>query len=221
MGSRSRTLAPVLTAALAAAVGCSVAVDTGGLAGGQARGPGDAGADGRSSSSSSGGGDGGGSSGADGGGCDRVKLTIVGCDSPSYAPKGASSTLAVRAAPEVLVYGHHNGSVFGPMIIDDRRTEPHHLVLAAHDSTKWQVTAKKPSAILSVVLTGYLQSTAEVPSGVTVRVGAARTPDAYDTSDPEYEELVAYARSETGASSVTAFAGCHDADQLLIEDGCP
>lgn len=150
-----------------------------------------------------------------------MKLTIVGCDSPSYAPKGTSSTTAIRSSPEVLVYGQHNGSVFGPTVIDDRRTEPHHLVLAAHDTTKWQVMAKKPSAILSIVLTGYLQSVAEAPSGVTVVTGAAKTPYAYDTSDLGYEELVSHAKAQTGASAVTAFAGCHDADQLLIEDACP
>lgn len=220
MGTRSRTFAAALSSAIAAAVGCSLAVDTGGLTGSVARSGVDAAADGRSSTSSSGG-DGGGSSTDGRAGCDRVKLTIVGCDGPSYAPKGTSSTTATRSSPEVLVYGQHNGSVFGPTIIDDRRTEPHHLVLAAHDTTKWQVTAKKPSAILSIVLTGYLQSVAEAPSGVTVVTGAAKTPYAYDTSDPGYEELVSHAKAQTGASAVTAFAGCHDADQLLIEDACP
>ena len=53
------------------------------------------------------------------------------------------------------------------------------------------------------------------------------TPNAPDTADAfEYPSsnanaLFQHAKTLTGASAVTAFAGCHDADELRIEDACP
>jgi len=211
----------VVALAVAAGVGCSLAVDTKGLSGGSSAGGADAAADARgstSSASSSGGGDGGSSSG---GGCAKVRVAVEDCDDSAYVPKGNGSTVATRATPEVLIYGHHNGPVFDAKVtIDDQRTEPHHLVLATHDATKWVVTAKKPSAILSIVTSGYEVSSIEAPAGVPIKAGAAKTPYTYDALPPDYDELVAYAKAQTGASAVTAFAGCHDAARVVISDAC-
>lgn len=221
VGSRSRAAAAV-SLVVCAGVGCSLAVDTGGLSGGSGVGGPDASSDARgfASSSSGGGGDGG---GADGGGCAKVRITVPECDDASYVPKSNGGAVATRSTnPEVLMYGHHNGPVFAATVtIDDRRTEPHHLVLATHDATKWIVNTTKPEALLSIVLSGYEASTVSAPAGVLVKPGAAKTPYAYDAFPPDYDDLVAYAKSQTGASAVTAFAGCHDAEKVVIEDACP
>lgn len=234
---RARVAGLAVAVMAAAGVGCSLLTDLGGLAGDGASGAG-AGDDGgtgtgtgagdaRVDSGSSGTiGEGGTTTGPDGAvvtaGCDRVKVTALGCDGVEYMPAlGGASTTATRAgSPEVVVFGQHNPSGTGTRVTDER-SEPHVLVLASHDVTKWTVVVKTPGALKGVFLSGYDVSSVTAPAGVPVTANGHDTPYAYEYPSPDANELFQHARTLTGATAVTAFAGCHDGVEVRLEDGCP
>lgn len=207
------------TAVPGATTGCSIFSDLAGLSSGDdSLSPGTS-ADGGSVAQV----EGGGTSEGGGGGasCDRVRLTALGCEDVEYMPSGQGSTTAKRAAsPEVLVFGQHDSSGVETLVTDDR-TEPHVLVLASHDAATWRVAAKKPSAIVSIVLSGDEPSTVKAPAGVPTMPNTEDTPYAYEYPSADANALFQRAKDLTGATAVTAFAGCHSGVEVRIDDACP